>query len=97
MRRQLSIPRPLLVDADIGVPSRVLFEREGKAVVLRGASDGDVGAQMLSRVGQVVTPTWVMQTLGVGIGGAIYARAGIDGAVELVAGSGVRVEREVAA
>jgi hypothetical protein len=97
VRRQLSIPRPLLVGAGIGVPGRVLFERAGEAVVMRGAAGGEAGGQMLSKVGQVVTPTWVMQTLRVGVGGAIYARAGTEGFVELVAGSGVRVEGEVAA
>jgi hypothetical protein len=92
-RRLLSLPRPLLLAASIAVPGRVVFEKVGISVFLRNAGSAEIGAQMLSKVGQLVTPSWVMQTLGVRVGGVIYARASIDGSVELIPSSGVRVEQ----
>lgn len=90
------MPRPLLSAASISVPGRIVFEQVGSAVVLRSADSQTEKGQMMSKVGQVVTPDWVMQTLGVRVGEVVYARAGVAGSVELLPGSGVRVEREVA-
>lgn len=96
VRRQLSVPRSLLYAASISVPGRIIFEEVGGAVVLRSADSRTGTGQMMSKVGQVVTPDWVMQTLGVRVGEVVYARAGDAGSVELLPGSGVHVEREVA-
>ena len=49
---------------------------------------------MVSKVGQSVTPPWVMQTLGVVLGGAIYARPRKDAVVEVLAGSRLQFELE---
>lgn len=95
-RRQLSIPRRVLVSAGIDVPGRVRFEISEGVVCVRRAEEGEEGAQMVSKVGQLVTPTWVMQTLGVSVGGAIYARSRNDAVVEVLAGSRLQVELESA-
>lgn len=95
-RRQLSVPRQLLAAASIEVPSRVVFEKVGDTVILRRAASTGAGGQALSKVGQLVAPSWVMQTLGVRVGEVIYARAGVSGSVELLPGSDVRVGREEA-
>ena len=73
------------------MPGRVRFEFVNGVVRVRSAEEGEAGAQMVSKVGQVVTPPWVMQTLGVDVGGAVYARFGPDDVVELVAWSRVRI------
>jgi hypothetical protein len=96
-RRQLSIPRRALVSAGIDVPGRVRFVVTEGVVCVRRAEEGEEGAQMVSKVGQLVTPPWVMQTLGVGVGGAIYALARNDSVVEVLAGSRLQFELEGAA
>ena len=96
-RRQLSIPRRVLVSAGIEVPGRVRFEVAEGVVCVRRAEEGEEGAQMVSKVGQLVTPPWVMQTLGVGVGGAIYARPRADAVVEVLAGSRLQFDLEGAA
>lgn len=96
-RRQLSIPRPVLVSVGIDVPGRVRFELTDGVVCVRRAEEGEDGAQMVSKVGQLVTPPWVMQTLGVGVGGAIYARTRTDAVVEVLAGTRLQFALEGAA
>lgn len=93
-RRQLSIPRRVLEFAGIDVPGRVRFEELEGVVCVRRAEEGEKGAQMVSKVGQLVTPPWVMQTLGVGVGGAIYARPRADAVVEVLAGTRLQFELE---
>lgn len=81
----------MLTGAGIDVPGRVRFESVNGVVRVRRAEEGEEGAQMVSKVGQVVTPSWVMQTLGVSVGGAVYARSGSDAVIELVASTRVRI------